>query len=143
MTDIINPEVPYFGEEGLACSESTLRLLIERGVVDLPMEAVKLMTGMHGNMGRCANCGAVNGAVAALGATFGRCEAGQDNKRVFRLVEAFLSAFEARYGSVKCAQLLGQNDMAAVAQQYRCSEYVLGAAELVERLIAQERAVEG
>lgn len=42
MSDIINEKVPYFGEDFMACSESTLRLLIERKVVDLPKESIKL-----------------------------------------------------------------------------------------------------
>ena len=54
---IINEKVPYFGDDAMACSESTLRLLIERGVIDLPMSAIKMMTGLHGNInGNTAKC---------------------------------------------------------------------------------------
>lgn len=138
MSEIINEKVPFFGDDLMACSESTLRLLIERGVVDLPKEAIKLMTGMHGNMGRCANCGAVNGAVAAIGAKYGRTDYNQDNKVVFRLVEEFMTAFENKFGSVKCECLIGSNDMASFEQQYKCSEYVLFAADTVQELFKKE-----
>ena len=139
---VINPKIPYFNDDGMACSESTLRYLIENKVVDLPITAVKMMTGMHGNMGRCANCGAVNGAAAAIGAKYGRTEPWEDSKRVYRLVEAFMQEFEGRFGSVKCEELLGGNDQADMNQQRRCSDYVVAATEIVERLLAQEEAAD-
>ena len=142
MSQIINAKIPYFGDDYMACSESTLRYLIENGVVDLPKEAIKLMTGMHGNIdgetNRYANCGAVNGAIAAIGAKYGRTDYTGDNKTVFRLVEEFLTAFENRFHSIKCQGLVGDNDMASFEQQYKCSEYVLFAAATVERLFKEE-----
>lgn len=137
--NIINPEIPYFNDDGLSCSESTLRCLIENHVVDLPISAVKMMTGLHGNMGRCANCGAVNGAAAAIGAMYGRTEPEQDSKRVYRILEDFLREFEGKFGSVKCEELLANNDPASLEQQYRCSEYVLTATEIVTRLLKEEK----
>ena len=139
---VLNPKIPYFNDDGMACSESTLRYLIENQVVDLPITAVKMMTGMHGNMGRCANCGAVNGAAAAIGAKYGRTEPWEDSKRVYRLVEAFMQEFEGRFGSVKCKDLLLGNDPADMTQQRRCSDYVVAATEIVERLFAEEEEAE-
>ena len=135
---VIDERIPYFSDDTLACSESTLRYLIEQGVVDLPMSAVKMMTGLHGNMGRCANCGAVNAGTAALGSHFGRTQPGESGAPTYRAVEAFLSEFEGRFGAVKCAQLVGDNDPASLEQQRRCSGYVLGAAEIVTRLIEED-----
>lgn len=140
MYKVINEEVPYFGDDAMACSESTLRLLIERDVIDLPTEAVKMMTGMHGNMGRCANCGAVNAACAAIGAKYGRTQPDEDSKRVYRLVEEFMQAFEKEFGSVKCTDLLCGNDPADLTQQRRCSEYVLFSAAKVEQLLDKEES---
>ena len=68
MHQVLNEKIPYFSDDGLSCAESTLRYLIEHGYADLPLDTVRIMTGLHGNMGRCANCGAVNGSVAAIGA---------------------------------------------------------------------------
>lgn len=135
MQALINEKVPYFGEEGLSCAESTLRLLIERGVVDLPLSTVRIMTGMHGNLGRDANCGAVNGAVAAIGAKLGRLEPGEDMGKLYATTEAFMKEFEERFGSVKCLGLLAGRDQTTEEEQYRCSEYVLAAAEMVTRLL--------
>lgn len=137
---IINERIPYFGDDAMACSESTLRYLIEQGVVDLPIEAVKMMTGMHGNMGRCANCGAINAGAAALGAAFGRTTPEQSGRLVYEKVEAFQQEFERRFGSTKCEQLLAGNDMADLDQQRRCSEFVLAAIEIVTPLLQDPSA---
>lgn len=59
MHQVLNEKIPYFSDDGLSCAESTLRYLIEHGYADLPLDTVRIMTGLHGNMGRCANCGAV------------------------------------------------------------------------------------
>ena len=61
MHQVLNEKIPYFSDDGLSCAESSLRWLIENGYADLPLDTVRIMTGLHGNMGHCANCGAVNG----------------------------------------------------------------------------------
>ncbi len=137
MSDyLINKEIPYFGEEGLSCSQSTLRLLIERGVVDLPIETVKLMTYLHGNKKRDAHCGAVNGAMTALGAVFGFYEVGGHlDGRGYALAEEFLQAFEEKFGNVRCQELVGKTVQERVDGQWTCAEYVVWAADKVEELI--------
>ena len=141
MSDyLINKEVPYFGEEGLSCSQSTLRLLIERGVVDLPIETVKLMTYLHGNKKRDAHCGAVNGAMTALGAEFGFYEVGgHHDGRGYALAEEFLQAFEEKFGNVRCQELVGKTVKERVDGQWTCAEYVVWAADKVEELIKKGR----
>ena len=37
---VINEQVPYFDFDGLSCAESTLRCLIERGVIDADRKSV-------------------------------------------------------------------------------------------------------
>ena len=140
---LVNKEIPYFGEDGLACSESRLRLLIERGVVNLPLEAVKLMSGLHGYMNgqgdRGAFCGAINGAIAAMGAAFGRFEAGQSNRDLYRMVEEFIVEFEKQFGSTKCIGLVGATQADREEGQAQCAQYVLWAGEKAARLIEKER----
>ena len=89
MHQVLNEKIPYFSDDGLSCAESTLRYLIEHGYADLPLDTVRIMTGLHGNMGRCANCGAVNGSVAAIGANFGRREVGEDMTLLYELTDRF------------------------------------------------------
>lgn len=137
---VLDERIPYFGDrpEDMACSESTLRLLIERGVVDMPMERVKLMSGLHGCMGHCPNCGAVNGACAAIGANFGRCRQGKSNRRVYRLVREFMDRFEKEFGTVKCPELMAGRDEHSDEQLHRCAGYVIFAADTVEQMIKDE-----
>ncbi len=143
---IINEKVPYFGDDAMACSESTLRLLIERGVVNLPIEAVKMMTGLHGNINgngnRYANCGSINGGCAAIGAVFGKYEPGHDSSLVYRLVEEFLASFEEKFGSIKCISLADGRPLESIEQQKNCAEYVLFAAEKVAELIEKGRKIQ-
>ena len=140
---LVNKEIPYFGEEGLACSESTLRLLIERGVIDLPISAVKMMSALHGYMNgsgdRGAFCGAINGAIAAMGRQFGRYEAGQSNRDLYRLTEEFIVRFEKQFGSTKCIGLVGATQKEREEGQVKCAEYVLWAAEKASQLITGEK----
>ena len=137
---LINKEIPYFGEEGLSCSQSTLRLLFERGVVNLPMETVKLMTYLHGNKRRDAHCGAVNAAAVALGAEFGFSEVGGHlDRRGYALMEEFLVAFEEKFGNVRCQELVGKTIRERVDGQWTCAEYVVWAAGKVEELIKKGR----
>ncbi len=137
MSDyLINKEIPYFGEEGLTCSQSTLRLLIERGVVKLPLETVKLMSYLHGNMKREAKCGAVNAAAVAFGWAFGFYEVGgHKDRRGYLLTEEFMQAFEEKFGSVKCQELVGTTVQERVDGQWTCAEYVVWAADKIEELI--------
>ena len=139
---LVNEIIPYFGEDGLACSESRLRLLIERGVVNLPLEAVKLMSGLHGYMNgagdRGAFCGAINGGIAALGAAFGRYEAGVSNRDLYGLVEEFITRFEKEFGSTKCIGLVGATQQEREDGQADCARYVIWAADKAARLIQEE-----
>ena len=140
MHQVLMEKIPYFSDDGLSCAESTLRYLIEHGYADLPLDTVRIMTGLHGNMGRCANCGAVNGSVAAIGANFGRREVGEDMTLLYELTERFMQEFEQTFGSVKCAELMEGKDPALMEQQHKCADIVAGAVDIAARIIEEGRA---
>ncbi len=143
--DVINEQVPYFDFNGLSCSESTLRCLIERGVVDLPMDAVKLMTGMHGGAfghGRGAMCGALTGGAAALGWVLGRVDPDKSSKRLIEAEARFVDAFEKKFGAVSCDALL-VGEEASREQLTRCADQVVFAVETVTEILEEERAKGG
>lgn len=142
MHQVLNEKIPYFSDDGLSCAESTLRYLIEHGYADLPLDTVRIMTGLHGNMGRCANCGAVNGSVAAIGANFGRREVGEDMTLLYQLTERFMQEFESTFGSVKCDELMEGKDPALMEQQHRCADIVAGAVDIAARIIEEGRAMQ-
>ena len=143
--DAINEQVPYFDFHGLSCSESTLRCLIERGVVDLPLDAVKMMTGMHGGAfghGRGAMCGALTGGAAALGWVLGRTDPSVSSRRLIEAEARFVNAFEEKFGAVSCDDLMVYEE-ASKEQLTRCADQVVFAVETVTRILEEERAKGG
>ena len=86
----------YFYNGGLNCAESTLRCLIENEVIDAPIEAVRMMTGFGGGMQRGSTCGAVIGAVAALGWVTGRTEPDAPRTESAAAVREYLKRYESR-----------------------------------------------
>lgn len=141
MSDyLINKEIPYFGEEGLTCAQSTLRLLIERGVIDIPMESVKMMNYLHGNLKPEAKCGAINAGAAAIGSVFGAWDVGQNSYNGYAVVEKLLTEFTEKFGTLKCEELVGKTLEERVDGQWTCAGYVLWVADKVEELISEEKA---
>lgn len=65
--------VGYF-KQGLNCAESVLKAFMEVYETELPAECVALATGFGAGMGHTRDgvCGAISGAVMALGAVKGR-----------------------------------------------------------------------
>lgn len=140
----MKPEVTkYFYKGGLNCAESTLRCLIEEGVIDAPPEAVRMMTGFGGGMQRGTTCGAVVGAVAALGWATGRTEPGQSREASARVVREFLRRFEESFGTLDCRtlQVTYVKDHALKSEgMYRsCTVFVEKAVELVREILEKER----
>lgn len=140
----MKPEVTkYFYKGGLNCAESTLRCLIEEGVIDAPPEAVRMMTGFGGGMQRGTICGAVVGAVAALGWATGRTEPGQSREASARVVREFLRRFEESFGTLDCRtlQVTYVKDHALKSEgMYRsCTVFVEKAVELVREILEKER----
>ena len=133
----------YFYKGGLNCAESTLRCLIEAGAIDAPPEAVRMMTGFGGGMQRGTTCGAVVGAVAALGWATGRTEPGQSREASAREVREFLRRFEACFGTLDCRALQATyvKDHALKSEgMYRsCTVFVEKAVELVQEILADEK----
>lgn len=58
---------------GLNCSESVLNALLRAKIIDFPEEATALASGLNGGVGSAGyTCGALSGAMIALGAVHGR-----------------------------------------------------------------------
>ena len=140
----MKPEVTkYFYKGGLNCAESTLRCLIEEGVIDAPPEAVRMMTGFGGGMQRGTTCGAVVGAVAALGWATGRTEPGQSREASARVVREFLRRFEESFGTLDCRTLqvtyVKEHALKSEGMYRSCTVFVEKAVELVREILEEER----
>lgn len=96
---------------------------------------------------RQETCGAVTGAIMALGLKFGKGENGndEDKKRSYDMAKQFIAEFETKFGTISCLQLLDGNLMdsaegtAAIAVENmfetRCANYVKFAVEKAEELL--------
>lgn len=128
----------YFYNGGLNCSESTLRALIEDGVVKLPMDAVKMMTGFGGGMQRGTTCGAVVGAVAAIGALTGRTDPDQPRAASAAAVREFLRRYEEAFGCIDCDSLRNtyakEHALKSEGMYRACTVFVEKAVEIIESM---------
>lgn len=103
--------------DGLNCSESVFKAIIDTGVTDLSPEAVAIATGFGGGMGLAGNnCGALIGAVMAVGAVHGRKNPleGEFQERVdrlygnpglYRFFNGMSHEFKAKYQYLDCKKL--------------------------------------
>ena len=100
------PAVQYF-KEGFNCSQAVLApFAVASGLNEVT--ALKLTSNFGGGMNEGETCGAVTGALMAIGLKYGRFEADdiQAKEIATGLASEFKKRFIARYGSLKCKKLL-------------------------------------
>lgn len=140
--------------EGYNCAQSVfLAFCAETG---LGAETAALLAGgFGGGMGRLREmCGAVSGAVMALGCMRGYAQPGNDAEkaRLYAEVQELVHGFERMNGSHVCRELLGETSAAshdcAPTPERRTPEYyaarpcphlVGDAAELLERMLEKRK----
>lgn len=95
--------------EGYSCSQSVLAAFASDLGLDTDA-ALRVAAAFGGGMGGTGRtCGAVTGALMALGLKYGATR-GDDKatkERAYALAREFIERFEARNGDVACAELLG------------------------------------
>ncbi|BAF60233.1 hypothetical protein PTH_2052 [Pelotomaculum thermopropionicum SI] len=142
-------------KEGLNCAESVLKAVIDAGVAGIPPEAVAMATGFGGGIGLAGNnCGALIGAVMAVGAVHGRRNPleGEFQDRVdrlygnpglYRLFNGMPHEFKARFGSLDCKVLNETYPEWFDRERFRqCMKMVVYAAEMAIEYIRKGQ-VEG
>lgn len=104
-------------KDGLNCSESVFKAVIDTGVTGLEPEAVSIATGFGGGIGLAGyGCGALIGAVMAVSAVHGRRNPleGEFKDRVdrlygnpglYRLFNGMAHEFKEKFGALDCMQL--------------------------------------
>jgi C_GCAxxG_C_C family probable redox protein len=95
-------------------------------------------------------CGAVTGALMALGLKYGKAQDDSDEKKkvTYALTRRFCEEFKERFGSLNCRELLQNLDMNDPADnaliddlglhESHCTRFVKEAVELTELLIEHE-----
>jgi C_GCAxxG_C_C family probable redox protein len=130
-------------EGGLACSQAVLGSFAPRLGLD-EASAFRVAAGLGVGMRMGEVCGAVSGALMAMGLAFTTNESSltaQGRAELYGRIVPFLAQFKERHGSVICAELLACNPAtpdgsreAAEKALFRtvCPAFVRTAAELLE-----------
>lgn len=115
--------------DGCNCCQSVLLAMNEAG--RLSNEAgMRLGVCFGGGMGRGDACGAVTGGLMALGLRYGPDTTADEaeKKRAKALSSAFLQAFQERFSSIQCRELLKANGRRI------CDTVIAGAVEIIESI---------
>ena len=102
---------------GFNCAQSVLSVFCEDFHLDR-QTAFKLATGFGAGMANQQEiCGAVTGAVMAIGLTHGRSHVSDQaaKERTYLLTRELMVSFKAKFGSCYCRELLPGIDLASAA----------------------------
>jgi C_GCAxxG_C_C family probable redox protein len=134
----------YFSD-GFACSQAVFMVFSDE--LGLPENtAAKVAEAFGGGLALGEMCGAVTGAMMALGLKYGRVEPTDDEAKqeTRRLTRELFAAFQAQHGTLVCRELLGvdvstpeglQQAHEAGLFKSRCPLFVRSAAEITESLL--------
>ncbi len=134
---------------GYNCAQSVLFAFADRAGIP-PDLALKLATGFGAGMGRRQEvCGAVSGAILALGFLRGRGE--REDRSVqdtaYAMVRELTDRFSRKHGSFLCRDLLdgcplltpeGQERFRSENMKEKCAGFVSDAAALAEEIAGPE-----
>jgi C_GCAxxG_C_C family probable redox protein len=104
----IRKEVYRHYESGFHCAEVITKTVLEMFSQKPHPEATKAASVFGGGIGGSTEelCGAFTGGVIALGYLLGRDTPGDNMRDAGALVKEFKSSFQARFGALKCRDLL-------------------------------------
>lgn len=95
--------------QGFSCSQAVLAGVSEPLGLDRE-RALKISQAFGGGMARMGlTCGAVTGAMLAIGLKYGRTRPDDEEakEKTYRLVHDFIRRFQDRHGSIVCRELIG------------------------------------
>lgn len=129
---------------GFHCSQcvfpyAAYRLGMDRG------EAFRLSAGLGGGCFHGDSCGAVTGAILALGLAYGfdQPDALEEDKRLIARVREFEARFQAAHGACLCRELLGGFDKADPDAQppegvyQNCPDYCATACRILDEMLRE------
>ncbi|MGD9397078.1 MAG: C-GCAxxG-C-C family protein [Candidatus Thorarchaeota archaeon] len=106
--DTVKRAMTYFSTD-YNCSQSVMKSILEAKGLDFS-EIFQLAAGFGGGVGLQGHiCGAVSGAVAAIGVINGTKfdDAKQHKEATYEMVAKFMTAFKEKNGSIICDDLTG------------------------------------
>ena len=135
----------YF-KQGLNCTECVLRTFMDMYDVNLPDEVICMATGFGGGMGHTKNtCGAITGAVLALGTLkgrrdpFGPKEEMMDRinhlqNEIYPIFGEMIEEIETKYGTLICKEMSQPfGDFESKPRKKNCMEIISYCAELTAK----------
>jgi C_GCAxxG_C_C family probable redox protein len=96
-------------EKGFSCAPAVFSTYSKQLGLEKEL-ALKIACGFGGGIGRMGRtCGAVTGAVMAIGLKHGQSDAAdkESGQETRKLVKEFIDRFAALHGSIECKELLG------------------------------------
>ncbi|HET8538962.1 MAG TPA: C-GCAxxG-C-C family protein [Anaeromyxobacter sp.] len=132
-------------DQGFTCGQAVLAAFAERHGLDRDV-ALRVACAYGGGIARTGRtCGAVNGALMAIGLVHGRARVEDEaaREKTYALALAFLERFRREHGSDQCRDLLGvdigtpEGREAAAKEglfRTRCPVFVRAAARIVSSL---------
>ena len=123
------PEVRKSAEESFAagfyCAESVVMAIAKSEGVNSEL-LPRVATGFGGGMARtCGDCGALTGAILAVGLALGRSAATESVEPTFTATRRLIQDFEREFGARDCQALLGGCDLATPEGQAKFKEQKL------------------
>jgi C_GCAxxG_C_C family probable redox protein len=131
--------------QGFNCSQAVFSTLAEPLGFD-PSLALKIASPFGGGIGRTGEtCGAVSGALMAIGLQLGFSEPNpQAKEQIYALAREFMRRFQERYGARACKALIGidlstpeglQKAREQAVFTAKCPQFIAGAVEIAEEMM--------
>lgn len=131
--------------QGYNCAQSVLLACARRYGLD-DRTAMRMASAFGGGMTIGLTCGAVTGALMAIGLKHAKTGLGDERPQANAIIKQFYERFTARHGSMICKILLGA-DLADPVQakdihekrlsRSVCPPYVRSAVEILEELLPE------
>ena len=93
-----------FHGQGYNCAESIIKAFNEENQLDIP---VGIASPFGGGMAVGTTCGAITGAIMAVGAVYGRVDAAEQNLSR-QYARAMMNKVKEKYGTYECISLKRQ-----------------------------------
>jgi len=127
-------------DKGFNCAESALRGVCHAQGIVLPPVALMMATPFGGGVGRSEDlCGALSGAILAIGASLGRTEGKGEKGPSYQAAKKQHDMFLQRFGSTSC-KVLNKGDFKSNEHERRCKELTLESARMAYRIINEQKA---
>jgi cysteine synthase A len=125
----------YF-QNGLSCSEATIKAFNDFYNLGLPENCLKIATGFGGGLGESGClCGCVSGCVMALSLIAGREKVYQSNRMVFLAANELHRRFRENNKAICCRALTKNVEWFSAGHKKLCETYVVDAAMITEDII--------